>query len=110
MQNELDAYFEHLRSARQLSGHSLDGYRRDLNKLLTYCERENIAEWNALQGRHLRQLVGELHRQGPSRRSVDRLLASVRGLYRYLNQEGPCLPDPATGLNRKSAVGGKRVG
>ena len=35
MQNELDAYFEHLRSARQLSGHSLDGYRRDLNKLLT---------------------------------------------------------------------------
>ncbi len=50
MQNELDAYFEHLRSARQLSGHSLDGYRRDLNKLLTYCERENIAEWNALQG------------------------------------------------------------
>jgi len=99
MQNELDAYFEHLRSARQLSGHSLDGYRRDLNKLLTYCERENIAEWNALQGRHLRQLVGELHRQGQSSRSVARLLSSVRGLYRYLNQEGLCQHDPATGLS-----------
>ncbi|WP_374416756.1 tyrosine recombinase XerC [Stutzerimonas kunmingensis] len=99
MQNELDAYFEHLRSARQLSGHSLDGYRRDLNKLLTYCERENIAEWNALQGRQLRQLVGELHRQGQSSRSVARLLSSVRGLYRYLNQEGLCQHDPATGLS-----------
>lgn len=99
MQNELDAYFEHLRSARQLSGHSLDGYRRDLNKLLTYCERENIVEWNALQGRHLRQLVGELHRQGQSSRSVARLLSSVRGLYRYLNQEGLCQHDPATGLS-----------
>jgi integrase/recombinase XerC len=99
MQNELDAYFEHLRSARQLSGHSLDGYRRDLNKLLAYCERENIGEWTALQGRHLRQLVGELHRLGQSSRSLARLLSSVRGLYRYLNQEGLCQHDPAAGLS-----------
>ncbi len=99
MQNELDAYFEYLRSARQLSVHSLDGYRRDLNKLLAYCERENIGEWTALQGRHLRQLIGELHRQGQSSRSLARLLSSVRGLYRYLNQEGICQHDPATGLS-----------
>ncbi|MCW8156317.1 tyrosine recombinase XerC [Stutzerimonas stutzeri] len=99
MQNELDAYFEHLRSARQLSGHSLDGYRRDLNKLLAYCERENIGEWTALQGRHLRQLVGELHRLGQSSRSLARLLSSVRGFYRYLNQEGICQHDPAAGLS-----------
>jgi len=95
----LDAYFEYLRSARQLSAHSLDGYRRDLNKLLAYCEREHIADWRALQGRHLRQLVGELHRQGQSSRSLARLLSSVRGLYRYLNQEGLCEHDPAAGLS-----------
>ncbi|MCQ4296114.1 tyrosine recombinase XerC [Pseudomonas stutzeri] len=95
----LDAYFEYLRSARQLSGHSLDGYRRDLNKLLAYCEREHIADWRELQGRHLRQLVGELHRQGQSSRSLARLLSSVRGLYRYLNQEGLCQHDPAAGLS-----------
>jgi len=95
----LDAYFEYLRSARQLSAHSLDGYRRDLNKLLAYCEREHIVDWRALQGRHLRQLVGELHRQGQSSRSLARLLSSVRGLYRYLNQEGLCEHDPAAGLS-----------
>ncbi len=99
MQNELDAYFEYLRSARQLSGHSLDGYRRDLNKLLAHCEREHISQWSALQGRHLRQLVGELHRQGQSSRSLARLLSSVRGLYRYLNQEAICQHDPAAGLS-----------
>jgi integrase/recombinase XerC len=99
MQNELDAYFEYLRSARQLSGHSLDGYRRDLNKLLAHCEREHISEWSALQGRHLRQLVGELHRQGQSSRSLARLLSSVRGLYRYLNQEAICQHDPTAGLS-----------
>ena len=99
MQNELDAYFEYLRSARQLSGHSLDGYRRDLSKLLAYGERERIADWSGLQGRHIRQLIAELHRQGQSSRSLARLLSSVRGLYRYLNQEGICQHDPAAGLS-----------
>jgi len=99
MQNELDAYFEYLRSARQLSGHSLEGYRRDLNKLLAHCEREQIADWRGLQGRHLRQLIAELHRQGQSSCSLARLLSSVRGLYRYLNQEGICQHDPAAGLS-----------
>jgi len=99
VQNELDAYFEYLRSARQLSGHSLDAYRRDLDKVLTYCERERIAGWRDLQGRHLRHLIAEQHRQGQSSRSLARLLSSVRGLYRYLNQEGLCEHDPATGLS-----------
>ncbi|EWC43128.1 tyrosine recombinase XerC [Pseudomonas stutzeri] len=95
----LDAYLEYLRSVRQLSGHSLDGYRRDLLKLLAFCERERIDDWRALQSRHLRQLVAELHRQGQSSRSLARLLSSVRGLYRYLNQEGICQHDPAAGLS-----------
>ncbi|NCT78558.1 tyrosine recombinase XerC [Pseudomonas stutzeri] len=99
LETALDAYFEHLRSARQLSAHSLDGYRRDLTKLLAYCEREQILDWSALQCRHMRQLVGELHRQGQSSRSLARLLSSVRGLYRYLNQERLCEHDPATGLS-----------
>ena len=99
LETALDAYFEHLRSARQLSAHSLEGYRRDLNKLLAYCEREQILDWSSLQSRHLRQLVGELHRQGQSSRSLARLLSSVRGLYRYLNQERLCEHDPATGLS-----------
>ncbi|WCR45638.1 tyrosine recombinase XerC [Stutzerimonas stutzeri] len=99
LETALDAYFEHLRSARQLSAHSLDGYRRDLTKLLAYCEREQILDWSALQSRHMRQLVGELHRQGQSSRSLARLLSSVRGLYRYLNQERLCEHDPAAGLS-----------
>ncbi|HAW60991.1 MAG TPA: tyrosine recombinase XerC, partial [Pseudomonas sp.] len=64
-----------------------------------YCEREQILDWSALQSRHMRQLVGELHRQGQSSRSLARLLSSVRGLYRYLNQERLCEHDPATGLS-----------
>ena len=40
-----------------------------------------------------------MHHHGQSPRSLARLLSAVRGLYRYLNREGLCQHDPATGLS-----------
>ncbi|MCW3149481.1 tyrosine recombinase XerC [Stutzerimonas stutzeri] len=99
MQAELDTYLEHLRSTRQLSPHSVDGYRRDLHKVIAHGERQRLETWRELSSAHLRQLIAELHRKGQSSRSLARLLSSVRGLYRYLNQEGLCQHDPAAGLS-----------
>ncbi|TLX58716.1 tyrosine recombinase XerC [Stutzerimonas nosocomialis] len=96
---DLDAYLEHLRSERQVSPHTLDGYRRDLHKVLGHCERAQLKDWSSLKPNHLRQLIAEQHRKGQSSRSLARILSSVRGLYRYLNQEGRCSHDPAAGLS-----------
>jgi integrase/recombinase XerC len=98
MQASLDAYCMHLRSERQVSVHTLDNYRRDLDKVLAFCSKEGIADWAALDIQRLRRLVGKLHQQGLSGRSISRLLSAVRGLYRYLNREGLCDHDPANGL------------
>lgn len=99
MQTELDAYFEHLRTERQVSPHTLDGYRRDLVKVLSFCEKQRLPEWGQLKSPHVRQLIAEQHRHGQSGRSLARLLSSLRGLYRYLNQEGRCAHDPAAGIS-----------
>ena len=48
MQSSLDAFLEHLRSERQVSSHTLDGYRRDLHKILALCEKQAVASWDAL--------------------------------------------------------------
>ena len=98
MQASLDAYCVHLRSERQVSVHTLDNYRRDLDKVLAFCSKEGIADWASLDIQRLRRLVGKLHQQGLSGRSISRLLSAVRGLYRYLNREGLCDHDPANGL------------
>ncbi|AYC34802.1 tyrosine recombinase XerC [Pseudomonas cavernae] len=98
MQAELDAYLEHLRSERQVSAHTLDGYRHDLQTVLTLAEKTGIATWAALDGRSLRSFIARLHAQGQASRSLARLLSAVRGLYRYLNREGHCSHDPASGL------------
>jgi len=99
MEGQLDAYCAHLRNERQVSEHTLLAYRRDLAKVIEYCNSQGIAGWGALQIQQLRQLVARQHHHGQSPRSLARLLSAVRGLYRYLNREGVCQHDPATGLS-----------
>lgn len=96
---DLDAFLEHLRSERQASPHTLDGYRRDLLKVLALCEKNAIDGWADLDTRSLRSFVARLHAQGQSSRSLARLLSAVRGFYQYLGREGLCRHDPAAGLS-----------
>ena len=98
MQTDLDTYLDHLRHERQVSPHTLDGYRRDLTKVLAFCSRQRIDAWESLKAAQVRQLVAEGQRQGQSSRSLARLLSSLRGLFRYLNQQGRCAHDPAAGI------------
>ncbi len=81
MERQLDAYCEHLRSERQVSPHTLSAYRRDLEKVLGWCQKQNVGSWQALDIQRLRSLVARLHQQGQSSRSLARLLSAVRGLY-----------------------------
>jgi len=103
MQVQLDAYLDHLRLERQVSPHTLDGYRRDLRKLLAFAEAEGLADWGTLDSRRLRALIAQLHRAGASSRSLARLLSACRGFYRYLIREGHCSQDPAHGLSPPKA-------
>ncbi|MGQ7816677.1 tyrosine recombinase XerC [Metapseudomonas furukawaii] len=98
MQADLDAYLNHLRSERQVSAHTLEGYLRDLHKVLALCEKAGIANWQDLDARSLRGFVARLHHDGLASPSLSRLLSAVRGLYRYLIREGRCRHDPAAGI------------
>lgn len=99
MEQHLDAYCLHLRSERQVSPHTLEAYRRDLSKVLAYCDKAQIASWADLDIQHLRSFVARQHQQGQSSRSLGRMLSAVRGFYQYLNREGWCQHDPANGLS-----------
>ncbi|OHC30850.1 MAG: tyrosine recombinase XerC [Pseudomonadales bacterium RIFCSPLOWO2_12_59_9] len=98
MQTQLDAYLEQLRSERQLSAHTLSAYRSDLHKALEFCLTEQLSDWSALDTPRLRRLVGRLHLHGLGAKSLARLLSAVRGFYQYLNRQGHCQHDPASGL------------
>lgn len=99
MQRQLDAFCAYLRNERQVSPHTQLAYRSDLDNVLAYCAKAGINSWNDLQIQQLRQFVARQHQHGQSSRSLARMLSAVRGFYRYLNREGLCSHDPATGLS-----------
>lgn len=103
MLTALENYLKYLQTERQVSSHTIDGYRRDLHKIIILCEENNITDWTVLTPHHIRLFIGKLHKQGLSSRSISRLLSSLRGIYRYLMKEQLCSKDPSTGITPPKA-------
>jgi len=94
----IESWLHQLRVARQLSPHTVAAYRRDLAHVLAYLKEQGISDWNDLDPRSLRHFIAQRHQNGLSARSLSRLLAALRGFYRYLLQNGAVTGNPASGL------------
>jgi integrase/recombinase XerD len=79
----IDAFLDHLRVERRLADHTLESYGRDLRALAEYAAGEGRAP-EALDRRALDAFVGQQRTRGLSPRSVARMVAAVRGFYRFL--------------------------
>ena len=91
----LPAFIE---SIQHLSARTRLAYRRDLQNLNEYCEREGIKRWKDVDGRVLRGFVAGRHRKGIGGRSLQRNLSAVRAFYRFLIKSGAVVQNPAQGV------------
>ena len=78
----VDAYFTHLRVERRLADHTLESYSRDLQRLGEYAAGRHTTV-QRLDRRDLENFVDGLMNEGLSPRSVARMVAAVRGFYRF---------------------------
>ncbi|MFO7704839.1 MAG: tyrosine recombinase XerC [Halopseudomonas sp.] len=98
MQDDLDAFYRHLRNERQLSPRTLEAYRHDLEGLRDFLVSRPLGRWQELDTPQLRLFVAQRHQAGLSGRSLQRLLSAVRSLYSYLIRERLCKHNPALDL------------
>jgi len=91
----LHQFRAHMRDERRLSAHTLNGYRRDLDALLVFCDAQDVAGWEQLQPVQVRAWAAQQHRRGLSGRSIQRMLSSVRSFYRFLIMRGAASSNPA---------------
>jgi integrase/recombinase XerC len=96
----IEPFLAHLTHERRLAPLTIRSYRRDL---------EGIAAWLAQGGgdatslgrmdqQQVRRYVAWRHRAGASGRTLQRELASLRSLYRWLLREGLAKVSPAVGV------------
>jgi len=99
---EVVAFLEELRVSRRLSENTLLAYGRDLARLSEFA----IAEDETLLGlrrQRLEEFVRQLMGGGLSPRSVARIVACVRGFYKFLVRNGYLVGSPADDIHAPRA-------
>ena len=94
----IDVYVRHLEVARRLAPNSLEAYSRDLARLAGFAERHGRPV-EALTLHDLEQFVRELMTSGLSPTSTARIVASVRGFYKFLRLNSTIPVNPAEDLH-----------
>jgi len=98
----VDEYLSHLRFERRLADHTLESYARDLVGLSQFAAGAG-REPERLSRQDLEQFVRVLMGEGRSPRSVARLVACIRGFYRFLTLHQHLSENPAVDLQAPRA-------
>ncbi len=102
MKEGIERWLRSLR-ARRCAAHTLDAYRRDLFRFLSWCESRGIRDWRSIDSAHVRRFAAEEHARGTHPRSIQRRLSALRGCFDYLLREGEVTCNPARGVRAPRA-------
>ncbi len=91
----LENFFDQLIFEKRSSVHTLKSYRRDLNRLIQYCDSNAIDHWAQLQQANIRAHIAQRHRQGLNSKSLQRELSAIRSFYSYLTKNHHVATNPA---------------
>ena len=100
----ITVFLDHLCEERQLSQHTVIGYKRDLFELSEYLEPLSIASWPEVASHHLQGFITSGHRQGRSGRTLRRKLSACRTFFNYLAREGLIKANPALYPSTETAI------
>jgi integrase/recombinase XerC len=101
-----DEFLLHLEKERNVSGHTLAAYRRDLDRLTSFLSaRSKGAAWSyeTVDHQTLRGFLAHLSRSGLSRRSIGRTMSAVRSFYRFLQRTDVIDANPARSVSSPKA-------
>jgi integrase/recombinase XerC len=102
MASATEDFLAYLAVERQMSAHTLDAYRRDLDALRGWTQAQG-ADPVTLQSDQLRLFVAAEHRRGLSPKSLQRRLSACRSFYTWLLKHGRVAANPAAAIRAPKA-------
>lgn len=96
MRQYLDLFLSYLVVEKGLSDNTLEAYNRDIERYLSFLERQNIAQPGRIRPLDIASFLAWLKEKGLAPRSRARALSSVRMFHRFLEIENICNGNPAS--------------
>ena len=93
--DQLHLYLKYLRDIKHYSPATIDSYQRDIEAFLHYLEDQEITDETQTSIHHVRAYLASRRRQGLSGTSIQRVLSSLRGFYKYLIRKNVLAANPA---------------
>jgi integrase/recombinase XerD len=94
MQATLQSFLDYNRIEKGLSSNTLQSYRRDILKLIQYLQKKKISGFERVKKETLLAFLTDSKSRGLTATSLNRLLSSLRMLFRYLQFEKIVEIDP----------------
>jgi integrase/recombinase XerC len=102
MPSAIEDFLAYVAVERQMSAHTLDAYRRDLEALAQWTLPQGL-DVVTLQADQLRMFVAAEHRRGLSPKSLQRRLSACRSFYVWLLKHGRIKANPAIAIRAPKA-------
>lgn len=84
----MQEYLDVLKYQKNYSDLTIQAYQRDIEQFFLYLREECIEDLSDVQYSFLRGYLSSLHQQNLSAKTINHKMSSLRGFYRYLqNQE-----------------------
>jgi integrase/recombinase XerC len=90
----LQKFYEYLRFEKRFSEHTLVAYTTDLEQFVVFSEVTSLQAITQLKSVFIRGWIVQLMEDGYSNKSVNRKLASLRTLFKWLRKEGISVENP----------------
>ena len=99
METHFHDFLTMLKVERNVSIHTMDAYKRDINQYLMYLGDLDIKNLSDVKSTHIRNYIGVLSDGGMAPASISRIISSIRTYYRFLSSENILDENPVLLIN-----------
>ena len=99
METHFHDFLTMLKVERNVSIHTMDAYKRDINQYLMYLDDLDIKNLSDVKSTHIRDYIRVLSDGGMAPASISRIISSIRTYYRFLSSENILDENPVLLIN-----------
>ncbi|MFK8027518.1 MAG: tyrosine recombinase XerC [Gammaproteobacteria bacterium] len=103
----LPEYLDYLRTIKHYSPATLESYQRDIEGFFKFLSEQQIDDVDQATIHDIRAYIASCHRKGMAESSMQRLLSSLRGFYKYLLKDNQIGANPAADV--RAPKGAKKL-